>query len=263
VAGINKYDEAMKALMVQWNLPGLTVAVVRDGKLIVARGYGYADLETKRQMQPDSRMSIASASKTFTAASVLHLVELGKLKLDDRWLDILTQYQLPAGADQRLRTITIRQLLQHSGGWDRDKSGDPLGMSSKVEAALHVSPRVTCSQTITYMLSQKLDFNPGERFAYSNFGYCILGRVIEKVSGKRYEDYVREVVLSPMEIHGMTTGHSLRSQLGPNEVVYYDFSRAPYAKSALPGGGTVERPYGSFPVETGDATGGWVASAID
>jgi CubicO group peptidase (beta-lactamase class C family) len=194
VPSVATYDESIKQLMVEWNLPGLTLAVVRDGKLIVARGYGYSNYDAKQPMKPDTRMRIASASKTFTAAAILHLVEQGKLRFEDRFLDILTQYHLPADADQRLSTITIWQLLHHAGGWDRDLSGDPLGMVSKVEAALHVSPRVTCSQIITYMLTQKLDFNPGERYAYSNFGYCILGRVIEKVSGKRYEDYVREVV---------------------------------------------------------------------
>jgi CubicO group peptidase (beta-lactamase class C family) len=263
VPGVTRYDDSIKQLMVQWNLPGLTLAVVRNGKLIVARGYGYSDFDAKLAMKPAARMRIASASKTFTAAAILHLVEQGKLSLDDRFLNVLTQYQLPANADQRLGTITIRQLLQHSGGWDRDISGDPIGMPWKVEAALNVLPRVTCSQTITYMLSQKLDFNPGERYAYSNFGYCILGRVIEKASGKRYEEYVRDEVLSPIDIHAMSIGHTARSQLGLNEVVYYDFSRAPFYTSVLPGGGNVEGPYGVFPVETGDASGGWVASAID
>ena len=261
VPGIEQYDEAIKALMVEWKLPGLTLAVARDGKLIVARGYGYADYDAKQPMQPYSRMRIASASKTFTAAAILHLVEMGKLDLDDRWLDILTQYQLPPNADQRLRSVTIRQLLQHSGGWDRDINRERS--PSEISSALGISGRVRCSQTITYMLTQKLEFGPGERFAYSNFGYCILGRVIEKLTGKLYEDYIRGVVLEPMAIRGMTIGHTLLSQRGPDEVRYYDFPGALYSRSVLPGGGLVERPYGAFAVETGDASGGWVASSID
>src|SRR6516165_5947143 len=136
VPGVASYDQAVQALMVKWNLPGLTLAVDHDGQLIVTRGYGYADYDAKQSMQPDSRMRIASASKTLTSVAMLHLVEEGKLHLDDKFLGLLTQHQLPAGADQRLRVITIRQLLQHSGGWDRGKSGDPMEMSAQIVSAL-------------------------------------------------------------------------------------------------------------------------------
>jgi len=263
VPGIDTYDQAVRSLMVKWNIPGLTLAVARNGQLIVARGYGYADYESRQLMQPDARMRIASASKTFTAAAILHLVEQGKLSLDDHFLDILTQYQVAGGGDQRLKQITIRQLLQHSGGWDRDKSGDPMMMSQAVVDALHVPEPATCSDTIRYMMAKTLDFNPGDRFAYSNFGFCILGRVIEKVSGQRYEDYVRNEVLAGMDIHAMSIGRTLLSQRGMNEVRYYDYSGAPMYRSVFPSGGNVEGPYGLFSVEAFDANGGWVASAID
>ena len=263
VPGVDTYDKAVKALMVRWNLPGITVAVVRNGHLIVARGYGYADYETKQPMQPDTRMRIASASKTFTAVAILHLLDEGKLNLDNRFLDILTQYQVENNGDQRLRAITIRHLLQHSGGWDRSISPDPMGSSPAVVSALGVAAPATCSDTIRYMMGKKLDFDPGAKFAYSNFGYCILGRVIEKLSGKRYEDYVRDEVLTPMEIHGMSVGRTMLNLRGTNEARYYDFSEAPLYKSIFPGGALVECPYGCFSTETGEAAGGWVASSID
>ena len=263
VPGVEAYDQAVKAFMLKWNVPGLTIAVARNGQLIVARGYGYADYDAKQLMQPDSRMRIASASKTFTAAAVLHLIEQGKLRLDDRFLDVLSQYQVSGNGDQRLRQITIRQLLQHSGGWDREKSGDPMGMSQTIVSALKVPAPATCSDTIRYMMGRPLDFNPGERFAYSNFGYCILGRVVEKLTGQRYEDYVRNEVLAPMDIRAMSIGRTMLNQRGLNEVRYYDYVGAPLYQSVFPNGGQVEGPYGLFSIETGECFGGWVASAID
>ena len=263
VPGADGYDQALKTLMVKWNVPGLTLAVVHNGRLVVTRGYGYADYENKQAMRPDSRLRIASASKTLTAAAILHLVKEGKLSFQDRFLDILTQFDLPAGADQRLRTITIRNLLQHSGGWDRDRSGDPMGVSPQIVAALRVPAPATCSNTIQYMLGKPLDFNPGEKFVYSNFGYCILGRVVEKLSGQRYEQYVRDVVLAPMDIRGMATARTQASWRGPNEVKYYDYSGAPLYKSVYPNDGTVEGPYGTFSLEAADASGAWVSSSID
>lgn len=263
VPGVDAYDQAVESFMLKWNVPGLTLAVARNGQLIVARGYGYAEYDAKQLMQPDSRMRIASASKTFTAVAILHLVEQGKLRLDDRFLDILTQYQIPPSGDQRLRQITIRQLLQHSGGWDRDKSGDPAGMSATVVSALGVSAPATCSDTIRYMMGKSLDFNPGDKFAYSNFGYCILGRVVEKLTGQRYEDYVRNEVLLPMDVRGMTIGRTMLSQRGMTEARYYDFSGAPLYKSVFSSGGQVAGPYGLFSVESYESFGGWVASTID
>jgi len=263
VPGVEIYDAAVRSLMIKWNVPGMTVAVVRNGKLIVARGYGYAEYDAREPMQPGSRMRISSASKTFTAVAIIHLVEKGKLNFDDRFLDILTQYQVPANGDQRLRSVTIRNLLQHSGGWDRGKSGDPMGMSKQVVDALHVPAPATCSDTIRYMMSKPLDFNPGDHFVYSNFGYCILGRVVEKLTGMRYEDYVRSEILAGMDVHGMSTGRTLLSQRGPYEARYYDYSGAPMYDSVMPGGGKVEGPYGAFSVEAADAHGSWVASSID
>jgi len=263
VPGVDAYDQAVKSFMLKWNAPGVTLAVVWNGQLIVARSHGYAEYDTKQLMQPDSRMRIASASKTFTSVAILHLVEQGKLSLDDRFLDILTQFQVPPNGDQRLHQITIRQLLQHSGGWDRAISGDPTGMSATIVSALGVPAPATCSDTIRYMMGKPLDFNPGEKFAYSNFGYCILGRVVEKLSGQRYEDYVRNEVLSTMDIRGMSIGRTMLSQRGMNEVRYYDSAGAPLYQSVFPNGGKVEGPYGLFSVEAGESFGGWVASVVD
>lgn len=92
--------------------------------------------------------------------------------------------------DVRQREITIRHLLEHRGGWDRDKSFDAMFEPVRFAKLLDVPAPAGPREVIRAMLRQKLDFNPGERYAYSNFGYCLLGRVIEKLSGMTYEAYV-------------------------------------------------------------------------
>jgi CubicO group peptidase (beta-lactamase class C family) len=170
---------------------------------------------------------------------------------------------LPANADGRLRNITIRHLLEHAGGWDRDKSGDPMFRSVEIAQSLNVPAPATCRNVIQYMMGQPLDFEPGTKYAYSNFGYCILGRVIEKITGQSYEVYVRDNVLAPMDIHAMRIGRSLADGRATNEVKYYDYPGALPTTSVFPGTTTVPMQYGGYNLEAMDAHGGWIASAID
>jgi CubicO group peptidase (beta-lactamase class C family) len=267
VPGVEAYDNVIPALMTKWNTPGAAVAVAKDGHLLLARGYGYADKENNVPVEPDMLFRIASLTKSITSATILHLVEQGKLRLDDKFVDILRkEYPLPKGADPRLRKITLRNLLQHSGGWDRDSINyDPMGDPGHIATALGVTAPALCPDIIRYMLAKPLQFDPGTNYVYSNFGYCILGRVIEKVIGKGqpYDEYVKGTVLAPLDIHAMRIGHSLLSGRAPNEVKYYDMGGTGQAPSVFPGGGNVPSPYGSFSIEAMDSHGGWIASAID
>lgn len=262
VPGVAPFDTGVSKLLKKWNIPGAAVAVAKDGKLVLARGYGYADFEAKELMQPDSMFRIGSNSKVLTSMAILHLKEQGALDLDAKFLDILPQYQVAAGGDSRLRNITIRNLLQHSGGWDRDKTGDPMGWQGTISKALGMSMPVLCPDIIRYMMGQPLDFAPGTKQVYSNFGYCILGRVIEKVSGEPYEIYVRNHVLASMDIEALSIGFSHLSQLGPYEVKYYDYNGAPLYDSVFPGEGKVPSPY-ALEVLSLDSCGGWIGSPID
>ena len=154
-------------------------------------------------MKADSLFRIASISKSFTAVAVLKLVEEGKLSLDAKafpLLGIQPAVQSFVDPEPRLRQITVRQLLQHTGGWDRDQSFDPMFRSERIARANLTPPPASSVAVIRYMLSRQLDFDPGARHAYSNFGYCVLGRLIEKVTGQKYEAYVREKILAPIGI---------------------------------------------------------------
>jgi N-acyl-D-amino-acid deacylase len=248
-------------------VPGAALAVARDGKLIYSRGFGYADRERKEPVQPQSLFRIASLTKPFTAVAVLQLIERGKLKFEDRVFDVL-QLQVADDTqmkfDERWRKITIRQLLQHTAGWDRDRKGgfDPMFISAEVVQALEVKPPADQGAIIRYMLRKPLDYEPGTKVVYSNFGYCLLGRVIEKVSGQKYEDYVRKEVQEPLGIRSMRLGKTLLADRAPGEVKYYEYEK--YTAVMGPDlGKPVAAPYGGFCLEALDSHGGWLASAED
>jgi N-acyl-D-amino-acid deacylase len=119
----------------------------------------------------------------------------------------------------------------------------------------------SCETVIRYMLGQKLDFDPGTKYAYSNFGFCVLGRIIERVSGVSYQEFVRREVLEPAGITRMRIGKSLVSDDAAGEVHYYNEGSA---RSVFPSlRGEVPWPYGGFNLEAMDSHGGWIASAID
>ena len=172
------------------------------------------------------------------------LVASGRLTLDDRVLGVLGN-AAPAAKDlrdSRVERITVRQLLEHRGGWDREKSQDPM---------FETAP-LCPSQTRRFLETTMLDFTPGGRYAYSNVGYCLLGRIIEKVSGEPYADFIKKAIATPLNIKSF----ELASRQGslPDEGEYFG-SRFP--------GGRIISPYGGFPIEAMDAHGGWVTTAAD
>lgn len=259
------FDSLMQDFMKEHRVPGASLAVTHDGKVVFARGYGYADVAERQQVTPENLFRIASISKPITAVAILQLVEQGKLSLDDKIFEVLDYESDIASAtdfDPRLRDITIRHLLEHRGGWDRGESFD--AMFKSVEFAEQIGTPAPADQetVIKAMFSQKLDFDPGGRYAYSNFGYCLLGRVIEKLTDQGYEAYVKQHVLEPIGVIEMRIGATRLDGRAKNEVRYYH-----------PGSGTsvfaddlgseVPWPYGGWHLEAMDSHGGWIASATD
>ncbi len=196
-ADLASIDEFMLAFLREHEVPGASVAIAKDNRLVYARGFGEADKQLGLAVQPNMRFRIASISKPITAVAILRLIELGLLRLDDNPFAVL-KIALPADADPRLRKITVRHLLHHTAGWDRALSFDPMFRPIIIAKALNVPAPAKPNDVIKYMLNQPLDFDPGVRYAYSNFGYCILGRLIEKASGQDYENFVRKEILTPL-----------------------------------------------------------------
>lgn len=257
-----RLDEVMTSFLDRYDFPGAALAVGKEGKILHARAYGYADRDTRQVLKPDALFRISSTSKPLTAAAVLQLVERGRLKLDDRVFDVLGLRAPTKGFDDRWKQITIRQLLEHRGGWDASKSRDPMFISPVIVKEMGGPHPAMPATIIRYMLRQPLDFDPGERFAYSNFGYCLLGRVIEKVGKQSYEAHVRKNVLEPLGIRRMRLGRSFLMFRAPGEVKYHSREKYP----ALWGpqfGRQVPIPYGGFCLEAMDAHAGWLGSAAD
>jgi N-acyl-D-amino-acid deacylase len=167
------FDHEIGQFMRARKVPGGALAVVKDRRLVYARGYGLADREQREMVWPTSLIRIASISKPITAVAVLKLVEHGKLTLGAPvWECLNLQSPVSDGkkADERWKQITIRHLLQHTGGWDRDKSFDPMFRSRAIARESGISSPPGARDIIRYMLGQPLDFDPGTRYAYSNLG---------------------------------------------------------------------------------------------
>jgi N-acyl-D-amino-acid deacylase len=260
------FDRLMTGFLEKHQLPGAALAVAKDGRLVYSRGFGWADRVRREPVYPRSLFRIASVSKPVTAVAVLRLVEQGKLRLNDRVFDVL-QLRPPRGKahfDERWKQVTVLHLLQHTGGWDRDHSFDPMFASPDIVAELKVPPPARPDDVIHYMLRRPLDFEPGSKHVYSNFGYCLLGRVVEKVSGQGYEDYVRNEVLIPLGARQMRLGKTLLSERAKGEVIYHVGEKAMAPAIMGPDlGKRVPWPYGAWCLESMDAHGGWIASAED
>ena len=264
----SKFDDWMKAFLVKHQIPGGALAIVQDGKLVYSRGFGWADRDTKEPVQPDALFRIASVSKPITAVAILKLEEQGKLSRNDKVLDHLRyepHFEPDGKFDERWKQVTIDHCLTHRGGWDRDKSYDPMFQARRMSRSLGVALPILPEHIIRFQLGQPLDFDPGERYAYSNFGFSLLGRIIEKVTGKQYEPYVCKEVLAPLGIERAKIGGSLQHERAEGEVCYYDVKNAEGTAVTGPGAGETKVPisYGTWRQETLDAHGGWIASAPD
>lgn len=261
---LKPFDDLMTSFVQRNKVPAASLAVTHRGRLVYARGFGYAD-GAKEPVKPTALFRVASISKPITAVAVLQLVERGKLRLDDKVLDRMNlSPHLEAGAkpDARWREITVRQCLQHTGGWDRDKSGDPIGRPLEIARALGVAPPARPADIVRFMMSRPLDFDPGSKEVYSNLGYLVLGRIVEAVTGATYEDYVKNEILGPLGIKSARLGRTLPANRAQGEVSYFD-SQKRKAPSLYPPHEQVPLPDGAENLEGFEAHGGWIASTVE
>ncbi len=265
VAELADFDALMKAMMPKWDLPGGQLAIAHQGRLVYNRGFGYASLEDHEAVTPDMTFRIASVSKTITAVAILGLVDAGELTLDTLVFPLLALEGPPGSLrDPRLDTITIEHLLVHSGGWN-SAFFEPQSIPTTLLAsqALRAENPAEAETIVRYMLSQPLDFDLGSLSVYSNFGFNVLGRVIEHVSGQPYEDYVKTQVLAPIGITTMAIGGTTLAERMPGEVRYYGSPGESPRESVFPGGDFGPPAYGAFYLRSLDAHGGWIATAAD
>jgi CubicO group peptidase (beta-lactamase class C family) len=263
-------DAGMQQFMQRWKVLGASVALAKDGKLVYERAFGYADVAHSAPLQPYHLMRIASVSKTVTALAIMKLVEAGKLSLSHKVFGLQGYLTTPAYTqeihDPRILAITVQQLLEHTAGWDRNSgcdgqsTCDPIDFPTHVAQEMQVPNPVGDSTIIRYMLRQGLNYAPGSRFAYSNVGYLVLGKVIEAVTKQGYEQWVRQQVLRPCGISEARLGHNLPADRIEHESEYQSRYSMP---SCYNPGQQVPAAYGGYQVEAMNAHGGWLFSARD
>lgn len=182
-AGTPAADADAMIARYQSEVPGASLLVIKDGKAVVKRGYGYANLETHEAATPETNYRLASVSKQFTAAAILLLAERGKLSLDDHvrhWLP-----ELPAAHEQ----ITIRQLLSHGGGLIDYEDLMPADQTTQISDADVL--RMLAAEPRSY-------FPPGTAYRYSNGGYVLLGLIVERASGQSLPDFLAKNIFQPL-----------------------------------------------------------------
>ncbi|MEM7245655.1 MAG: TonB family protein [Acidobacteriota bacterium] len=217
-AELAHFDEVLLAFLERERVPGAALAVVRHGRLLMSRGYGWADFAAGEPVQADSLFRVGSLSKPWTSVAILQLVDEGRLSLDRPLLDQVDWARSFEDVDPRWRRVTVRQLLQHRGGLDRNLTPEPTWSLPAVASDLGLSRALEPRDLITWRLSRPLDFEPGERFAYSNFGYVILGALLEELTGQSLEERIRERVLDPIDVVGPRLGRTAWEDRASSEV---------------------------------------------
>jgi CubicO group peptidase (beta-lactamase class C family) len=235
-------EGVVSAFMSAHSAPGLSVAVARDGSVLYERGFGFADREKSERVAPGHLFRIASISKPITSVTLFRLMEDKRLTLEDTVFGsrgILGEDFGKAPYKRWVEEIRIKHLLTHTGGrWPNDGT-DPMFRN----------PEMNHRQLITWAIENvALSYPPGDHYAYSNFGFCTLGRVIEKVTGVAYEQHVRDTILKRCGITGMRIAGNTLAERAPGEVIYY--------------GAGGQNPY-SMNVRRMDSHGGWLATAWD
>lgn len=182
-------DTRIPKLMKLYRIPGVNIALVRDGKVAFTAAYGYADQKSGREMTVDMPMRVQSISKSVTAWAVLKLVEEGRLSLDDPVENYLGDWKLPA-SDYPTDGITIKRLLSHTAGL-------PLGDVFALYTPYEDMPSLKDSLTNSAIPFQM----PGEGFSYSNVGYNLLEHIIEVVTERDFAEYMRNEVLDPLGMY--------------------------------------------------------------
>ena len=257
-------DRALEAFMLERDIPGGALAVSRMGRLIAACGYTLREDPTG-PISPTSLFRIASVSKPLTAAAVLQLVDKGKLDLEDSAYEILGLYAPGVSSPERdPRRITLLHLLQHQAGWDRSVSFDPLSIDRAVAGRFGKDLPIAREDIVAFVTERPLDFEPGGRYAYSNYGYLLLGLVVEKVTGRDFAGFVKGRILKPLGIASPRMGRTLPEHRAEGEVTYHSSNPNVFGNVMLAAGGNdAHVAYGGYNLENMVSSGAWIASPVD
>lgn len=269
-----RLETSIRSVMLGHALPGGSLAVVKDDRLVFARGYGFAEVENETPYRPDSICRAGSVSKLITAATVMKSVEQGKLSLDSRVFPLLNMSPptYPGAVfDPRWTNITLRQTLNHTAGWNEELAINPLGQPGMdpttwpgaIAADLQLTTTPTPAHLVQWMLGKPLQYPPGTQQIYSNFGSDLAGVVIETLERLPFETLMRDF-LAPAGITGIRIAGMTRAERVPGEVLYYVHPELTpdYSSWWEPRPFDFDLPY-AWPPSLYAADGGLLISAID
>ncbi|MGO9453529.1 MAG: serine hydrolase domain-containing protein [Candidatus Binataceae bacterium] len=228
-----------RVFMQRYEVPGLSMAITCHGQFVYRKAFGRADQDARERATPSNLFRIGSVSKPITAITIFRLIENNRLKLNDFVFgrDGILGFDYGSSYPDRVQRIRIDHLLTHTCGWTT--GADPTFSDNDLSQAELIKVTVR---------DEPLQYEPGAHWAYSNFGYFILGRVVEKLSGQTYEQFAQQNVLAKCGVTDMRIGGNTLAERAPGEVAYdAGYEVDPYA----------------FNVRRMDSDGGWIASASD
>ncbi len=296
-AGFHGIDRAMVESLKRGSIPGGAIAIAKNGRLVYARGYGYADIEADVPASPETMFRMGSISKTMTGLSVMKLIEQGAelwngqpLSLNTRAFDdvIFPYFESPTYV--HLADIRLGHLLTHTGGWYEQHESYglpvqgfagslPLNNTLRIAAGLDIQHTPDCDEIVPYYFPRALDASPGSNVFYSGLGICAAAVVVQALSGKHYATHFRDEFIDPL---GLNLGQDrfgyssdYLAQKKPTEARYYDSFGAAKIQPRLIEmavdfeadgtpvfDGLVDSPYGGMPMRSIWAAGSWAASPV-
>lgn len=265
-SGLEGFDSTMKNFMQERGISAGALCVSKDNTIVYERAFGWQDADYQAPLRKSALFRTASLAKPVTSAAVLKLASMGSLNLGAFVFDLGQTGGgilniIPAGApDSRLKDITVQHLLDHRGGWDRGISGDPMFNAYNIALDLGVAMPPAQTDIVRWVAGRPLDHTPGTTYAYSNFGYLLLGLIIEKVTGTDATAWIQSNLFQPLGVTSseFQLGRSLLNNRNPREPYYHD-----------PGFGSYNVYYpdrhstwqdGGWNIESMETHGGWVQS---
>lgn len=259
-------ENKIKRYLLRWEINGAQIAVTRNDSLLYVKGFGWADMEKKQEMQPSNIMRLASVSKLLTAVGVMRLAEAGTLKLSDHVFGpkgILNDTAFTnAIKDQRYLDITVEQLLRHKAGFTTG-AGDPMFSTRYIMMQNRLTTPPDNNTLMKILLKRRLGFTPGTAKRYSNVGYTLLSMIIEKKTRMSYEDYMRKFVFEPAGCYDFHIAGSYEKDRRRNEVKYYMHKGSEPVYEYNNSGRMVEKCYGENDIPNLKGAGAWCASAAE
>jgi D-alanyl-D-alanine carboxypeptidase len=249
ITGIPQIDRRVTTFMTKYNVPGMSISITKDNRLVYIKSYGLADTSSRQPVNDSSLFRLASDSKQFTAVTIMRLLDQKKINVTDKIFGTGAILGTTYGAQpygRGITDITVSDLLHHtSGGWSAD-GNQSNGYNDPMFSNLSMNNAQLISWTLNNM---PLDTLPNTTFEYSNFGFFLLARVIEKITGETYQQAVQDLVLTPCGITDMKIAGNTQADRAKNEVVYYNQES--------------QTAYAGLNITRADGCAGWIASSLD